>query len=380
MTFSQNSCLDLNLAGMKPRPQPRTMAQEMKDTLDKINELLSDINKKPLRPGSGSVLSGQTTSEVLSFTTNLTERVTKEMNQHLESGEKKPDVNKFLTGLCEDISSATKTLKDRRKKADNQHSRKRVNSKTFIQSLRKQEPKARDTTPFIKGSTRRTSSFSLSESEATLDSKIPSIKSDSRPVSLMTQVTQLSAAPRPPSGLVTSTQQRRSSNGGSGACYRGSVAAKIVSQHNSHFASIAELTGEGTRRKGGKGSRVRGGEGTKGRGGEGKGRVSGGKVVVGGGKKCSTGRSGTTTTTFRTPSSSIPTKPFETPESDNVVPTKSVVKAKGKPAVLRTHMRLEKGSLFTEYPSQGQNRAFTGISRHDIQQMRDDVSRGIIII
>lgn len=221
--IDQNSTLDLGWDEVKFREKPKSMVEEMKDTLEKINGLLYDLGSR-----------NKSTAHVTHEAGSTAEK------RHLEKPMRDCTINSCIESLCDDITAATDQLKHERTKPDPQLidtlylQNERVIPKPESDVNHTKEPK-----PNEKISSRKSST-------STLDLRLSSVNNslEISPSSHAEETETIS-----PSSYLTVPKRKRLYSGRecqSVTCYyRGSEVSQIVSMHRSHFSGIADMCGYG---------------------------------------------------------------------------------------------------------------------------------------
>ena len=216
--IDQNSTLDLGWEGVKPREKPKSVVEEMKETLEKINGLLNDLGSR-----------AKTTSNKPAEVAKTTGMAGKPMRDST--------INSCLESLCDDISAVTEQLKDL--------SPKPTHRQESAQEAISPVSKDKET---VEISTAMERSHSRKSSISTINSQISSLAN-----SVEDQPKEMSLTHSDMSEISPTTMTRKRSRSSSGmesparstTYHRGSDLSQQVSMHRSNFSSIADLCGYG---------------------------------------------------------------------------------------------------------------------------------------
>jgi len=220
--IDQNSTLDLGWENVKPREKPKTVVEEMKETLDKINGLLEDLGSRA------------------KSSTHIAR--TRDVEQETKTDRPMRDstINSCLESLCDDISAVTDQLKQLSPKPN--HRQQRPSEAKTIRAMDTGNTLTTDHRP-----------PSRKSSISTLNSQISSIDTS---VEDQTRENHIIQTERPENTRTlatptTSTRKRSRSCSDAGSqtqsmtYHRGSEISQEVSMHRSNFSSIADLCGYG---------------------------------------------------------------------------------------------------------------------------------------
>lgn len=223
--IDQNSTLDLGWDNVKPREKPKTVVDEMKETLEKINGLLSDL-------GSRAKTNSHIARNAEMKKIDLTERPMRDST-----------INSCLESLCDDISVVTDQLK---------HLSTTPNHRQLTpqdkQSINKMESEAVDTVDTVETPTTDIT-HSRKSSVSTLNSHLSSMAISLEEQTNGSPPTSTSTDPSD-TVMATATTRKRSrscsrTRNQSVTYHRGSELSHEVSMHRSNFSCIADLCGYG---------------------------------------------------------------------------------------------------------------------------------------
>jgi len=223
--IDQNSTLDLGWENVKPRDKPKTVVDEMKETLEKINGLLTDLGSR-----------AKTNSHIARNAEM--KKIDTELRPMRDS-----TINSCLESLCDDISVVTDQLKQL---SPTLHHRQLTSQDRL--SSNKMVSEAVDTldtvdTPTTDLTHSRKSSVSTLNSHISLMAiSLEEQTNESPPTSTETDSSDTVMA------TATTRKRSRSCSGTrnqSVTYHRGSEISNEVSMHRSNFSCIADLCGYG---------------------------------------------------------------------------------------------------------------------------------------
>ncbi|KAL5262222.1 hypothetical protein ACHWQZ_G007814 [Mnemiopsis leidyi] len=215
--IDQNSTLELGWEGVKPREKPKSVVEEMKETLDKINGLLNDL-------GSRGKTSSNKPQEV-TRTVGITEKPMRDST-----------INSCLESLCDDISAVTEQLKDL--------SPKHIHREKTDQEVISHKSQGNETIePSIGRLNSRKSSVSTINSQ--ISSLVNSLEDHPKESMPLTPSDMSEISPTPVTGKRSRSSSGMESPARSTTFHRGSDLSQQVSMHRSNFSSIADLCGYG---------------------------------------------------------------------------------------------------------------------------------------
>jgi len=224
--IDQNSTFALEWDNVQAREKPKTVVDEMKDTLDKINGLLVDLGSR-----------ARTKSHVTRAVDAKSSGAGKPMGDST--------INSYIESLCDDVSAATDQLKQLSPTQNHRLHKPSECAKPPIRGIDTIQPVIPDRP------------LSRMSSVSTLDSRLPSIVNAVESPTNMTKTESINLSDSDSEGPVetpTSTFRKRSmscsgtigqTKSTTSQCHRGSVMSKEVSMHRSNFNSIADLCGYG---------------------------------------------------------------------------------------------------------------------------------------
>jgi len=210
--IDQNSTLDLGWDDVKPREKPKTVVEEMKETLENINGLLNDLGSRV-----------KTTSHIA--------RNVETKKLGIEKPMRDSTINSCLESLCDDISAVTDQLKQLSPKPNH---RQQEPCDSIQQAIKQTETVDTITTdrPYSRKSSISQISSIVTSVDQTKESPPTPTETESSENTVETPTRKRSC-----SGSVSQTQ--------SGTYHRGSEISQEVSMHRSNFRCIADLCGYG---------------------------------------------------------------------------------------------------------------------------------------